>query len=259
MEQDARTQRAREQLRELAARSPFESTFRRSALSKEEELVRFVYSRAQHGDAESVLSAINEFGWAHWMMNMGDGAKTAALDAALRQHAPQVVLELGGYCGYSALYMLQRLVPDARVYSIEPHPTCVAVASAIHSYAGVSSGRIQILCGTLSDQLDNLRQRLVRDFPGRQPAALDFVLLDHEKTHYLSDLKLLEQSGLLPVGSVVAADNVIYPGAPDYLAYIRAHPEFSSSFHEGMLEYVEDKHEDLRDGIEVSVRVRASS
>ena len=43
---------------------------------------------------------------------------------------------------------------------------------------------------------------------------------DHCKPCYLPDLKLAEASGLMAPGSWTIADNVIYPGAPDLLAYL---------------------------------------
>jgi len=50
---------------------------------------------------------------------------------------------------------------------------------------------------------------------------VDFVFVDHAQSHYLSDLMLLLDSGLLRAGAVVVADNVKVPGAPKYLAYMR--------------------------------------
>ena len=38
------------------------------------------------------------------------------------------------------------------------------------------------------------------------------------------------------LGSVIVADNVIFPGTPDYLAYIRSHPGFESEMFEEKLE-----------------------
>ncbi|KAI9991565.1 hypothetical protein PInf_016855 [Phytophthora infestans] len=56
-------------------------------------------------------------------------------------------------------------------------------------------------------------------------------LIDHEKTVYLSDLKLIIGSHTLAPGSVIAADNVVRPGAPDYLEFIENNPQFSTERH----------------------------
>lgn len=48
------------------------------------------------------------------------------------------------------------------------------------------------------------------------------MFLDHYKPAYTPDLKLCEQLGLIKPGSVLAADNVIKPGNPPYLEYVRS-------------------------------------
>ena len=47
------------------------------------------------------------------------------------------------------------------------------------------------------------------------------MFLDHYKPLYVTDLKLSESLGLVKTGSVMAADNVIKPGNPPYLRYVR--------------------------------------
>lgn len=51
---------------------------------------------------------------------------------------------------------------------------------------------------------------------------IDLMFLDHYKPAYTTDLKLCERLGLVGPGSVLAADNVIKPGNPPYLAYVRS-------------------------------------
>lgn len=53
-------------------------------------------------------------------------------------------------------------------------------------------------------------------------SKIDLMFLDHYKPAYTSDLKLCERLGLVGPGSVLAADNVIKPGNPPYLAYVRS-------------------------------------
>lgn len=100
------------------------------------------------------------------------------------------------------------------------------------------------------------------------------LFIDHHKKLYKSDLQLVEKAGLLRTvrspraiyssggracvhdialqGSVVVADNVITPGVPDYLEYVRSHPNFTSVLHESKLEYSDEK-----DGVEVSTYTSA--
>lgn len=48
------------------------------------------------------------------------------------------------------------------------------------------------------------------------------MFLDHYKPAYTTDLKLCEELGLIRPGSVLCADNVIKPGNPPYLEYVRS-------------------------------------
>lgn len=68
-------------------------------------------------------------------------------------------------------------------------------------------------------------------------SKFDLVFLDHFKKYYLGDLKLLLQEGFLREGSVVVADNVGYPGVPDYVEYMETTRDFKTTRHETKLEY----------------------
>ena len=48
------------------------------------------------------------------------------------------------------------------------------------------------------------------------------MFIDHAKEVYLPDLQRILDAGWLHPGSVVVADNVRFPGAPDYHAYMTA-------------------------------------
>jgi catechol O-methyltransferase len=54
---------------------------------------------------------------------------------------------------------------------------------------------------------------------------INLLFLDHYKPAYITDLKLCESLGLVTEGSMLAADNVINPGNPVYLEYVRASVE----------------------------------
>lgn len=51
---------------------------------------------------------------------------------------------------------------------------------------------------------------------------IDMMFLDHYKPAYKTDLKLCEELKLVGPGTVLAADNVITPGNPPYLEYVRS-------------------------------------
>lgn len=54
---------------------------------------------------------------------------------------------------------------------------------------------------------------------------VDMLFLDHHKPMYIQDLKICESLGVVGQGTVLVADNVIYPGNPQYLKYVRSSVE----------------------------------
>ena len=59
---------------------------------------------------------------------------------------------------------------------------------------------------------------------------------------------LPQECGLLRKGTVLLADNVICPGAPEYLKYIRNNPRYESRYYPAHLEYTK-----VEDGLEKSI------
>ena len=129
---------------------------------------------------------------------------------------PARVLELGTYCGYSALRMAVA-APSAQIISIEFNAANAEIARRILDYAGVGT-RVTIVVGTLGDggkTIDALRTA-----HGFGAGSVDLVFIDHAKEAYLPDLRrILEQNWLRP-GALVVADNIKFPGAPEYRAYM---------------------------------------
>ncbi len=186
---------------------------------REEALADFVVGEARAGDLDDAIRAVDEFCYRQSaMMNVGD-EKGAILDAAVQQSAPHRLLELGTYCGYSALRIARTMPADAHLWTIELNAANADVARRIWTHAGVAD-RITVLVGSLGDSGDTMVA--LRTAHGFVAGDLDFVFLDHNKDVYLPDLQRLLGAGWLHPGSVVVADNVRVPGAPGYLAYMRA-------------------------------------
>jgi len=186
---------------------------------REQALGDYVQANARRGDLDDVIRVIDEFVFTRsWLMNVGD-EKGEILDQAIRRSSPRLVLELGTYLGYSALRMARVMPADGRLYSLEFNESNAAIARAIWDHAGVGD-RLTVLVGTLGDggaTIERLRAEC-----GLDEASVDFVFVDHDKDHYVSDLELILAQGWLHAGSIVMADNVKFPGAPEYLDYIRA-------------------------------------
>ena len=118
------------------------------------------------------------------MINVGD-EKGAILDQAVRRARPSQLLELGTYCGYSALRMCRAMPDTARLVSIEFN-AANAVIARIWEHAGVSD-RVALLVGTLGDGGRTIATLEAEH--GFAAKSLDFVFIDHDKSVYVSDLE----------------------------------------------------------------------
>lgn len=210
-----------------------------------EKCLAFVRENATQRDPQSVLEAIDTYGYEHnWMMNVGD-VKGELVDREITKVKPKILVELGGLFGYSAMRFARQMRDlsgsSAHVYSIEISPAFAAIATKMVEFAGLSTF-VTILIGTFQDTHGKL-QALGVDH-------VDVFFLDHDKNCYKSDLQLIEESGLLRPGSVVMADNVVVAHITDYLDYIRGHDKFQSVMYDSYLEY-----SDIEDALEVSTYI----
>ena len=184
---------------------------------REAAAAEYVEAHARSGDIGDVLATIDKFAYEKsFLVNVGD-EKGKLLDAAVRRADPRLALELGTYCGYGAL-RIAAAAPAARVVTVELSAANAQVAQRIWIHAGVAD-RITCVVGTIGDggrTLDRLQTT-----HGFAPGTLDFLFIDHDKNAYLADLQAIVGRNWLRKGSVVVADNVGFPGAPDYRAFMR--------------------------------------
>lgn len=183
---------------------------------REERLAEYVAERAKQGDPADVIRIIDEYCYNRSILiNVGD-EKGAILDEAVARAAPKRILELGTYCGYSALRMAAA-APGAEIISIEFNPANADIARRILDHAGVGE-RVSVVVGTLGDGGETVGT--LRDSHGFGPGSVDLVFIDHDKSAYLPDLRLILEEGWLRPGALVVADNIKFPGAPEYRAYM---------------------------------------
>ena len=107
--------------------------------------------------------------------------------------------------------------PSAQIVSIEFNASNAEIARRIHEHAGVS-GRVTVVVGTLGDGGKTIDA--LRNAHGFGPGSVDLVFIDHDKSVYLSDIHLIQKQGWLRQGALVVADNIKFPGAPEYWAYM---------------------------------------
>ncbi|KAM3878386.1 catechol O-methyltransferase B [Diretmus argenteus] len=208
--------------------------------TRPQRLLSAVQKNATRGDPRSVVKAIDHFcRHKEWAMNVGD-EKGVILDSVVCEVKPTTVLELGTYCGYSTVRIASLLPPNARLLTLEFNPHYAAIARQVIAWAGLEE-KVVVIEGPSADWIPKMKEHFgVKTF--------DLVFVDHWKDRYLPDTKLLEECGLLRKGSILLADNVICPGAPDYLEYVRGSKRYESHYFKSHLEYTK-----VEDGLEKSV------
>ncbi len=185
---------------------------------RELALARYVEAEAQRGDLDDVIRGVDEFAYHRsFLINVGD-EKGEILDAAIRRAQPRQLLELGTYCGYSALRIARVMPEGARLVSIEFNAENAAIARRIWDHAGIGE-ELTVLVGTLGDGGATIAE--LESEHGFASGSLDFVFIDHDKSAYLPDLRRILDRGWLHPGSAVLADNIKRPGVPDYREFMQ--------------------------------------
>ncbi|POM64241.1 Catechol O-methyltransferase [Phytophthora palmivora] len=187
--------------------------------------LEYVKQNATKNDPASVIAAIDTFAASNTMMNVG-AVKGVLVDAEIHQKKPRVMAEIGAYTGYSTVRFASAQREAAKVagtdshyYSFEFSPEFAARAQEMVSFAGLDD-QVTIIEGAFSDQLHVLKDKTV-----------DIFFIDHDKSLYVSDTQKILASGTLQPGSLLIADNVLIPGAPEYLTFLDEHPHLKPVLH----------------------------
>ena len=202
---------------------------------KELEVLELVKKKAIKNNPNSILKIIDDYAYkSTFLMNIGD-QKGEILDKAIKDSQATNILELGVYLGYSTIRILNNMMDNSKLTSIEANEKFAQIAKEHIEISGLSKNHI-LKIGKSSDLIPSLEEQY------------DFVFIDHWKDLYLKDLQLLEQFGLLKQGAWVFADNVVLFNLEDYLDYVRSSPDFKSEFIPTMREYSKSH----PDGVEIS-------
>ncbi len=197
----------------------------------------YVAQHARRNDPQDVLRTLDRFAReVRFLMSVGPDKGPLIGELADKLPAAARVLELGAYCGYSAIMIANSLGPQASIVSIEIDADSVASASANVAFAGLSN-QVDFVHGGSTDMIPTVE------------GPFDLVFLDHWKELYRTDLQLIEAQGLLRPGSIVVADNVgkVF-GAGPYLDYVRGCGNYVSENRRATIEYTS-----IPDAVEISV------
>jgi catechol O-methyltransferase len=153
-------------------------------------------------------------------MNVGI-LKGNFITGIIAERKPSVMIELGGYIGYSAILFGDAIRSNGgkQFLSIEKNPEMAAVANQLVELAGLRD-YVRIVVGTSNEVLRELIME------SKAINTVELIFIDHWQDLYRPDLWLLEELNVLKPGkSLLLADNVIHPGAPVYLEWIYATPQ----------------------------------
>ena len=204
----------------------------------------YVLNNAKKNDPDSVLNTMDEFAKRkRFLMNVGDVKGKILTDEIKKLGSNLTILELGCFCGYSAILMAKTLEEQGKVISIEISKHYAKIANEIIEFSGLKN-KVIIIEGPSEKIIPTLRYEF------------DLVFIDHWKDLYKRDLQLIEKRGLLKNQSIVFADNVgslieALVGkrgkSTDYLEYVRNHKNFQSKNINTNLEY-----SNAEDAVEIS-------
>ncbi|KAF2792487.1 S-adenosyl-L-methionine-dependent methyltransferase [Melanomma pulvis-pyrius CBS 109.77] len=197
---------------------------------REESLLVYIKGHpdfaSMHHNPSKLLQAIDGFAYQQeFLINIGSN-KGRIVSDLVAERKPKVLVELGGYIGYSAILFADQMRRNAatdsppHLWSLEFEPRFAAIATELINIAGLSD-IVTVVTGPAEESLRGFKT------DGRLD-HIDFLFLDHVETLYTQDLKVCEELGLLKSGGIVVADNVVRPGAPEYRDYVRGHPGLKS-------------------------------
>jgi len=200
--------------------------------SKEQTVMMYLHS-LQDQEASSVESLLAGYVFCasqyKWLKIFGEN-KRVLIEDLISKHKPRFYLEFGTYCGYSLLAaakLMTEVLPDEQIKAvgleISPVLACIA-KSIVEDPMLLPNCKRRVLFGKARDRIPGI----VEEFGG----AVDLLFLDHQGSAYLRDLQFASQHRILKPGTVIVADNVLSPGVPDYLWFVRTRTDlFDTTLH----------------------------
>eukprot|EP00434_Breviolum_minutum_P016627 symbB.v1.2.014659.t1/scaffold1077.1/size139779/6 len=196
---------------------------------KEMALLRHVL-RCKDPSVKNVEMAMESFG--DELGAAGGWAKFAAgskadvlLSSAMGATSPPLVLDVGAYCGGSAL-RLAGCLPGAQVIAIELDTVNAAIARVLLAFAGLED-RVKLFTGHTRQLLPRFDQ------------SFSAIFLDLWGSQYAEVLSLLQRHRLVKQHGLLCADNVLRTAAAEFLWRV-ANPTSAPGFHTLLVPVNED-------------------
>lgn len=136
-----------------------------------------------------MLQAIDEFSATHEFLISIGGHKAKILSGLIAKEKPSVVIELGGYLGYSAILFADAMrcvspvtQTKLQIWSLEMSSEFAAIAEKLIEIAGLSD-LVTVVVGPAEGSLKNLKQE-------GSLTVVDMLFLDHAEELYVSDFQV---------------------------------------------------------------------
>merc|ERR1711964_165550 len=105
------------------------------------------------------------------------------------------------------------LGPGCRIVTFELDPEVACLATNLIAYAGMSD-TVEVWIGSCEDLAGRLVERL-------GPKSVGLVYMDHNQITYHEDIAALAALGVLSEGATFVATQVLKPGAPLLLWWLK--------------------------------------
>lgn len=164
--------------------------------------------------SDDVLRQIEKrAGWEYLPIVGAD--KGQFLEGLIRAKKPCRAVEVGVLVGYATIIIARNLAEGCQVHGVEISAEMVARAKSNLEEAGLTAKAV-ILLGDAREKLAEI------------PGPVDFVLLDAQRSQYLSYLKKLEPK--LAPGAVIVANGTaaFHREVAGYLEYVRDSADYQS-------------------------------
>uniref|UniRef100_A0A8C4SIQ3 catechol O-methyltransferase n=1 Tax=Erpetoichthys calabaricus TaxID=27687 RepID=A0A8C4SIQ3_ERPCA len=138
--------------------------------------------------------------------------------AAVCSHSPKSLLELGTFCGYSAVRILRLLPTTGKLLTVERDPHTADVAEEMILVAGFKHSQVESPV-TLLVAIAQLQSCY-------GISSVDLLVMKHNVADYLADLQTLENSRILSYGCVLLVLKSHLPGALQFLQYVHHNASF---------------------------------
>ncbi len=162
-----------------------------------EELEKYVQEHCQN--EPDLLKALNRETWLKIMTPrmLSGHVQGRVLSMLSKMIAPNYVLEIGTYTGYSALCFAEGLSPNGKIITIDRNEELKPILDAYLKKSNYAT-QIEILFGDAT--------QLIKDLPNE----IDLVFIDADKPNYSNYFDLVIDK--VKPGGYIIADNVLWSG-----------------------------------------------